>query len=56
MKLVRRIGLAAAAVVIGIGVVGGTTSVAHADTSWGMKKMAPKTVETQPTDTSWGQG
>lgn len=56
MKLVRRAGLVVAAIVVGIGVVGGTSPAAHADTSWGQKKMVVKTAPAEPTDTSWGQG
>lgn len=56
MKLVRRIGLATAAVVLGLGVVGATSGTAQADTSWGQKsKISFVHGAEKPGDTSWGR-
>lgn len=58
MRLVQRAGVAVAAAVIGLGLLGSTSS-ASADTSWGMTKVKvdsgkkPSTVK--PLDTSWGR-
>ncbi|MDT9593238.1 hypothetical protein RDV89_09180 [Nocardioides zeae] len=57
MTIIRRAGIALAATLVSLGAIGATSQAAHADTSWGMKKVS--IVKTQPgqvspQDTSWG--